>query len=409
MKKAILALMLVCMMLLSGCALIKQDETVLNKKVVLSVDDTTFTRAEVGNQLENELYQMAYMYSMFGYSYDTTDAAIRAETLETVLTNLTESAVTDAKAKELGMYEFTDEEKATIAENAQADYDSYIDSYVSYFTDETKTEEELKAEAEEYMVANGINMEDLTKSSEYTMSQDKLRASIIEGIAPTEEDVQALFDEKVASAKTNYESNLSSYGNAKNNGTTVYYAPAGYRIVKQILIKYNQEDLDAINALQNEISAATDVETLNTLNEKLEAAETAAAEAIADKVAEVTSKIDAGEDFDALVAQYNEDTGMPEVGYYLCDGYAYFVESFTNAGMALEKIGDVSEPTKSNYGLHILKYEADVEEGPVDIATVHDSLYNSALTEAQDEAYEAKVAEWVSAAKIVRNDKYMPQ
>ena len=409
MKKAILALMLVCMMLLSGCALIKQDETVLNKKVVLSVDDTTFTRAEVGNQLENELYQMAYMYSMFGYSYDTTDAAIRAETLETALTNLTESAVTDAKAKELGMYEFTDEEKATIAENAQADYDSYIDSYVSYFTDETKTEEELKAEAEEYMVANGINMEDLTKSSEYTMSQDKLRASIIEGIAPTEEDVQALFDEKVASAKTNYESNLSSYGNAKNNGTTVYYAPAGYRIVKQILIKYNQEDLDAINALQNEISAATDVETLNTLNEKLEAAETAAAEAIADKVAEVTSKIDAGEDFDALVAQYNEDTGMPEVGYYLCDGYAYFVESFTNAGMALEKIGDVSEPTKSNYGLHILKYEADVEEGPVDIATVHDSLYNSALTEAQDEAYEAKVAEWVSAAKIVRNDKYMPQ
>lgn len=409
MKKVILALMLVCMMLLSGCALIKQDETVLNKKVVLSVDDTTFTRAEVGNQLENELYQMAYMYSMFGYSYDTTDAAIRAETLETVLTNLTESAVTDAKAKELGMYEFTDEEKATIAENAQADYDSYIDSYVSYFTDETKTEEELKAEAEEYMVANGINMEDLTKSSEYTMSQDKLRASIIEGIAPTEEDVQALFDEKVASAKTNYESNLSSYGNAKNNGTTVYYAPAGYRIVKQILIKYNQEDLDAINALQNEISAATDVETLNTLNEKLEAAETAAAEAIADKVAEVTSKIDAGEDFDALVAQYNEDTGMPEVGYYLCDGYAYFVESFTNAGMALEKIGDVSEPTKSNYGLHILKYEADVEEGPVDIATVHDSLYNSALTEAQDEAYEAKVAEWVSAAKIVRNDKYMPQ
>lgn len=409
MKKAILALMLVCMMLLSGCALIKQDEAVLNKKVVLSVDDTTFTRAEVGSQLENELYQMAYMYSMFGYSYDPTDAAIRAETLETVLTNLTESAVTDAKAKELGMYEFTDEEKATIAENAQADYDSYIESYVSYYTDETKTEEELKAEAEEYMVANGINMEELTKSNEYSMSQDKLRNSIIEGIAPTEDDVQTLFDEKVASAKTNYESNLSSYGNAKNNGTTVYYTPAGYRIVKQILIKYNQEDLDAITALQNEITAATDVDTLTALNEKLEAAENAAAEAIADKVAEVTAKIDAGEDFDALVAQYNEDTGMPEIGYYLCDGYAYFVESFTNAGMALEAIGDVSEPTKSNYGLHILKYEADVEEGPVDIAEVHDTLYNSALTEAQDEAYEAQVAEWVGAAKVVRDDKYMPQ
>ena len=71
---------------------------------------------------------------------------------------------------------------------------------------------------------------------------------------------------------------------------------------------------------------------------------------------EVLAKIAAGEDFDALVAEYGKDPGMErnKDGYVFT--YGEMVKPFEEAAFALEE-GGVSLPVKSDFGYHIIKRE----------------------------------------------------
>ncbi len=72
-----------------------------------------------------------------------------------------------------------------------------------------------------------------------------------------------------------------------------------------------------------------------------------------EKAEMVLSKVKAGEDFDELIKEYNEDPGSTSDGYtFANDGT--MVQSFADASFALE-IGAVSELVETNYGYHIIK------------------------------------------------------
>ena len=68
--------------------------------------------------------------------------------------------------------------------------------------------------------------------------------------------------------------------------------------------------------------------------------------------------------------------------------------------MALENVGDVSEPVESSYGYHIIKYVAAVEEGPVDIETVKDSISSALLSAKQSDVTNQTIAQYMSEAKV---------
>ena len=74
------------------------------------------------------------------------------------------------------------------------------------------------------------------------------------------------------------------------------------------------------------------------------------------------------------------------------------VAEFTEAAMALVKVGDVSEPFKTSYGIHIVKYVSDVTEGAVPLDTVKDTLSAELLTQKQDDLYNTTVEQWVTEA-----------
>lgn len=78
-------------------------------------------------------------------------------------------------------------------------------------------------------------------------------------------------------------------------------------------------------------------------------------------VAEIMEKLGAGEDFDALVEQYNEDPGLTKGNYYVF-GAGEMVPEFEEATKAL-KIGEYTkEAVKSDFGYHIIKrYEINTE------------------------------------------------
>ena len=107
--------------------------------------------------------------------------------------------------------------------------------------------------------------------------------------------------------------------------------------------------------------------------------------------------------WDALMEQYGQDPGKQtspakENGYPVSADSTNWVTEFRDAAMALENVGDVSEPVRSEYGIHIIKYVSDAVEGEVGLDAVRDALETEVLTQKQDEAYTAAVDAWVAEA-----------
>ena len=99
-------------------------------------------------------------------------------------------------------------------------------------------------------------------------------------------------------------------------------------------------------------------------------------EATAEKV---LAKIAAGEDFDALLAEYGKDPGMEanKDGYTF--SYGKMVKPFEDAAFSLE-IGEISQPVESDLGYHIIKREPLLEL-PEEIAQY---IVSQAVTNSKD-------------------------
>ena len=68
--------------------------------------------------------------------------------------------------------------------------------------------------------------------------------------------------------------------------------------------------------------------------------------------------------------------------------------------MALEKIGDISQPVRTTYGYHILKYTEEIQEGATTLDSVHDILKEELFSTRQDEAYTKLQEQWIGEAKV---------
>ncbi len=438
-KKSLLALLLALTVLLSGCALVTVDTAKDNARVIVDVNGETVNKAVIHAAVDNQVSTYEYynqLYSAYyGISdlYSTDEATITAEVIDAYVNQL----VSQQKAKELGLYEMTEEEQAEVDANGKTNYDSFIQSVVStYIPGSTLEGDELTAAAEKYVAEHAVatvdgrsTLADFVAAAADEKALQKLNDYIIKDVAVTDEEIQADFDAKVESDKASYEADLNAYGTAVNNGSTVYYAPAGYRMVKHILVKVSDEDSAATTEKQTALTTAqtalTDaqaaldaaaedadktalqtavddaqkaVDDAQAAYDEAQAAGMANAKAKADEIyAQLTAE---GADFETLLADNNGDPGQPAAGYAICEGFTSFVESFTNAAMALENVGDVSEPVESTYGYHIIKYVSAVEEGPVDLETVKDSVSSALLTTKQNEALTAAIAQYVSEANV---------
>ena len=424
-KKSVLALLLAVMMVLSGCALVSKDEEKDNARVIIDVNGETVTKqvisAAVRNQISQNEYYNQLFSSYYGYSamYPTDEATVTSQVVE----DYTQNLVLKQKAAALGMTELTDEEKTHAEEHAKEYYDSFIQSVISAFLPNSGLEgDELTAAAEKYVsehsdvktVDGRATYEDFLNAAMEEVAVEKVREDIVKDVTVTEEEIKADFDTKVEAAKTTVESNPDSYGYNRMNGTAVYYAPAGYRMVKHILVGISDEDTKATDEAQTALTEAQDALTnaaegadKDALQAAVDAAQAAYDAAKAAGMANAKVKADEvyakatadGADFDALIAEYSTDH-MPEEGYAIREGYAYFVEPFVTAAMALQNVGDVSEPVESTYGYHIIKYVSDVQEGPVDLETVRESISSELLTAKKNERTDATIKQWVDEAKV---------
>ena len=446
-KKALLALMMAAVLLLSGCALIQKDQAVDDATEIIRMGDKVYTKIQVKAAAQQELINKAQTYSMLGYAYDMTDPANITEAQEAAVKALKEDLTLTAKAAELGFDQLTDEELEAVKAKAQESYDNMVNTAKQYVEGKDEMDEAALTEAAVKMAEDaGYTMENRTESATKDAVSAKLKEYAVKDVTVTDEEIQAEYDSKVESNKETYAENAASWAAAANNGyTTLYYTPAGVRRVKQILVKFTEEDQTAIKdantklsdantartAAQDKVDAAQkvldtegitdEVKTqaeadLAAANQELDEADKAllaANQAVTDatdkafanideKADTVVAQLAEGGDWQKLTDEYNEDTGMKdnEKGYAVAAGMSGFDAAFVDAAMALEKIGDVSPKTKGQYGYYIIRYESDEAEGPVALDTLKETISSSLLNTKQNDTYKATLAQWVEEAGI---------
>ena len=446
-KKALLALMMAAILLLSGCALIKKDQAVDDATEIIRMGDQVITKKEVLAQAEQELYDQYSMYSMFNYSYDVTDPANIQAAKDAAVDTLKTSLALTAKAKELGLDQLSDEELESVKTTAQANLDSVIASAKAYVEGGSEMDETALAEAAAKMAEDaGYTLDAYIAQGTTDAISAKLKEYAVKDVAVTDEEIQAEYDSRVESHKSTYSESAGTWASAANNNSTLYYTPAGVRRVKQILIKFKDEDKTAIDDAKTKLNDANTAvttaqakvdaaqgtvdtegisdedkakaeETLSAAKQELEdadkallAANQAVTEATDKAFANIDEKADAvlaqlaeeGADWQKIMDENNEDEGMKdnEKGYAVAAGMTNFDAAFVDAAMALEKIGDISPKTKGSYGYYIIRYESDEAEGPIALDAVKETLSSSLLTTKQNDAYEATKAQWVDEAGI---------
>lgn len=445
-KKTLLAVLLAMVLVLSGCStIIVKDQAVEDATPILTLGDEVITRKDVINTRDNVLLNQYYMYASYGIDpaqlgFDISNPDTIAAAQEYAVTALKNDMVLRAKAKELGLDTLTEEENAKL----QEELDKRVSSDRAQVKAELFADTELEGDALEEAIT--AKMDELGRTTEYytelisaEIKDTKIKDYICKDVTVTDDEVKADFDSKVAADQEKYAENAGSYATAANGSTTLYWTPAGVRRVKQILIKFKDEDSKAISDAQAKVTSAngsieaaqlvvddeaadteakeaakTSLETakaeLEAAQAELDAAKKAAyanIDADADAVVEALAN---GEDWAKLAEEKNEDPGMKsgapnaERGYAVAAGMTNFDAAFVDAALALEKVGDVSGKVASDaYGYYIIKYESDVPEGAIALDSVKDSIHDALLSSAQDQVYDTTVAEWVEAAGVKEN------
>ena len=333
-------------------------------------------------------YNAFSTYAQYGI-IDTSTAITAQEGRDMIMDMLVDSAVPVAQAKANGIT-LTAEEAEAVKADAVADMEGYLDTYMDgTIEDEAERKAEAIKDFDAAYKAAGYTYEGLLAEmeKEYTDNAigqkllDELYATIAE---PTDEEIQARYDEELASDIETYAANPSQYHS--DNTYYAYYgnlrplqAPEGLYYVKHILIK-NAETA-------GEEDAERDYEAL---------------------AKEVMNKVNAGEDFEALIKEYNEDPGMesnPE-GYIIgADFTGIYDEPFQLAAAELTKEGDVSGMVEGANGIHIIKRYGEVSTEPVALDEVKEEIKTMILSELQNELYTAKIAEWREGLDVVTYDK----
>lgn len=481
MKKGLLLIMalLLALVTLSGCNLIGYDEALDGAQVVAKVNDHEITKADwLAYRDYMAAYEQQYMQQYYGVSMPIDDETL-ASYGESALEQMIQSYVVEDKIAELGYDQLTEEESAEIDEYAtsMAEFYKMMLRYQNYPEIETVEEEAERlaaatpseateavatvtdAELDEMLTkdleATGYTYEYFKMSETASKKEERIKAHVYEGLEVTDEEVQANYDEQVASQKDAFDATPSMYMTYKDYGYDTYYVPAGYRGIKHVLVKIDDAKQTEIDTLTSDISTTESaIASANEQLDELKAEDTAEYDAEAkaaydEQVAaleaqlaseqaalaenqekltalteeafaevlptaeEVLAKAQAGENFDELIAAYGEDPGMEAeenktTGYYVCEGLATYEQAFQDAAMALENVGDISDLVKTSYGYHILQYTGDIEAGAVEMTEeIKTSIHDSLLTTAQNAAYEAAVTQWTSEAKVETFPKIM--
>lgn len=360
-----------------------------------------------------------------GYGIDLEGMGMADAAKKNILEMAVEDAVIMAKAEELGLVQFSEEKMAEYEAAAKDIMEYYMEYYFTYFhSGAEEITDEMRAEAEAYWASNGIDIETIIEEYKNSDVYTAVEEYVNKDVAVTEEDVQAAYENLIEDNKAAY-SDDATYNSDRSNGAPIAWNPEGYRAVKQVLVKFNDEQSALYSQLQGQLSSLNaekaaienPAEETEATEEAEEAAEPRTIEEInADiaacasevealysqlmpRVEEVISKFNEGTPIEELIAEYNEDPGMfneptASQGYAVREGSTNWDPAFTAAAMSIEEVGGISEPAYGSYGIYLVYYMADIPAGEVALEEIREGVEVQALEAKLADNYNSQVAAW---------------
>ena len=365
--KRILSIFLALMML---CSLALAEST---EGVVATVNGENLLYSDY-NAIES-----AYLYQYEAAGMDLSDATVYAYVQDLALTYAIEQMLVKQDMRAQGCYDFDEETEAWFAETGRAAYESALQEVAEAMRTDDTSDDELMIYALAYAQSLGVTEETYVDFYRTQYASENYHQWLIRENPVTEEDVQSAYQARVAESEALYANSAAAFETAMNNGSEVWYKPAGYRSILQILLPADGD----------------------TAQEKI-----ASVQATLD---EINLRLADGESFLTLIAEYGTDVNCANeaflsVGYQVHQDSIIWDEAFVAAAFSAEMAqpGCVSLPIASNVGVHILYYLCDSASGPIELTEdLHDALAYAIYTERYTAAQAQRINELADAAVVV--------
>lgn len=329
-------------------------------------------------------------------------SAATGDILNEVLEDMARERIAYIKAQELGFTEYSDQDSKSIDALAQAEYDDTVSFYAGGSADEATI-----ASAQQYLAdAEGYTLEGVRAGIEQDYWQTKLYDYIIADVKVDADDISALYNERLAEQQEAFDTDPAAFETALMSGEIVVYNPAGYRTVKQIFFALDETSA----ARAAEINAQMETETDENVRAELQTELDALYAPLEEKAAQAIAEFEGGTDFDALIDKYGDEGTLSagafySTGYYISANTTMWPAAFVEAGMALAAPGDVSPAVRSEDGVHVVRYIANVESGSVPLSNVSSRLTTETQSVEKQRAYDAQLQTWMDEANV----QYYPE
>ena len=430
MMKRIFAVLLALAMLLSVSAVFAEAEETAAEPV--SVPDTLLVTV-LGQEIrENNEKLQSYLSDMLSSAGSSDEKTLQIARMYAMSYMLQEAMLSEKLAS------IDPAEAETARQQAKEDWENVISQFMaqmSGITDESSEEDKTAARADalNYIETNyGYTeerfIEDQLYGAVYNMIIDELKASRTD-LSATDEEIQASYDDIVKEEMEYLGNDAAMYEMYQNYyGYSFHYIPEGYRGITHILLKVDQELLDKWTDLsarleesrENDETTGEDgdaepaeeteapAETEEPVTEEMvEAARQAILDSQKATLDEIKSRLEKGDSFESLIAEFGTDTGMQNEdnlknGYSIHQDSILYDSNFTRAAAALEKVGDISDPVITQFGIHILYYLRDIPAGPLDMSDDEkEELRSEIESERISLAFSEYYDQWLETADIV--------
>lgn len=429
------ALLIACSMVLSGCSLVRIDEEKVMNRVVASVNGVDIYRYEVDDDYVNSLVQSQVdMYSQFGMDFTEEDYnEMFSDYQKTTLDSLVMTEVFLQKAAELEIT-LTDAEKEECRTNSDAtfeeekanlQYQVEMEVYDEVMAeasleDADSTEEdtavtEEDAEGDESFFSEDQQAQiDLETERRYQAFLDASRftpdtyyeylceqmlyektVEYINGFASvSDEEVQAWYTDTLAMQQQNMDEDPDGFASTIRAGYIYTYVPVDTVAVKQILLAFDDE-------LKTEAQTLYDLGDIDGMMALVQDA----VDELLPTALEIAQELEDGEDIDTLIEEYNDDPGMTQlpgskVGYLVNENTTTFISEFSEAALGLMELGTVSEPVVTYNGVHVLQSIKIYEAGIISLEDIFDDIKEALLPGKKQEKFEELSQQWMEEADI---------
>lgn len=331
---------------------------------------------------------------------DALDAQCKAQRSKTIQ-NLINEQVIITKAKELGVFELTAEEQAEV----DKEYDEMIAAAIKSESDAAITEMTIAAIQEANSNGTEIALPELSDEEKEALGKERFE-KILEECGMTyddlkwwaqtsriadkvydvvaadipQENIDKGYETLIEEAKSMYKDYAAYYFQM---GYGDVWLPEGSRLVKHVLLGFDDETQQKISSLRQEGKD----EEADKLREE-------SAAALEEKTAEVEQKLDDGAKLDDIITEYTADKSGWEAnpdGYVVTPDDTRWVSEFKEGAFVPEKIGDRAVAV-TDYGVHIIIY-TDNAKVPADSMEKYKKLIKTNL---QDEKYAETVNGWIA-------------